>query len=75
MNIWDILILLAVAVALLRAVLQIKKARRAGRCIGCGGCSGCSSYGGCGRCSEYSGNADSGNAETWENTCTINKKL
>ena len=42
MNVWDILILLAVAGALFLAVRGMRRARKSGKCCGCGACScGC----------------------------------
>lgn len=42
MNIWDILILLAVAAAVAGAIRVLRKSGRRGGCsCGCGGCPGC----------------------------------
>ena len=48
MNVWDILILLAVAGLLFLAVRTLRKSKAAG-CSSCGSCSACSSYSHCAR--------------------------
>lgn len=46
MNLFDILILLAVTAAILLAALQIRRGRKTGRdcCGNCGSCTGCPLY-------------------------------
>lgn len=62
MNIWDILILLLLAVVLIRAVLRIRKNRGSCSC-GSGSCSGCAGEKNCPACHRASGTGETENHE------------